>query len=92
MLYSLYDTFRICRVYHCCGSKINIRYMMSDRTDKKLSFLVKKISKELGIQDDSHRSVDIIHKNLVLQYVEYSRKNAEQLKANIANELHVVMK
>ena len=53
--------------------------------DVKLSFLVKKISKEVGVKEYTDKSVDILYKNLSFQNREYQRRNVSQLKDSIAS-------
>jgi hypothetical protein len=56
-------------------------------TDKKLTFLVKKISKEIGISEHSDKNVEIIFRNLTFQNKEYARKNTGVLRGLISTEL-----
>ena len=56
-------------------------------TDKKLSFLVRKISKEIGISEHTDKNVDVIFRNLTFQNKEYQRRNAGQLRSLVSSEL-----
>ena len=55
--------------------------------DRKLSFLVRKISKEVGISEHTEKNVDIVFRNLTLQNKEYQRKNAGEIRSLVSSEL-----
>lgn len=66
---------------------IDVRYPVH-MSDKKLSFLIKKLSKELGIDEHNERNVDIIFKNLTFRHKEYQRMNSAVLRSNVATEFN----
>jgi hypothetical protein len=56
-------------------------------TDKKLTFLVRKLSKELGITEHTEKNVDIIFRNITMQNQEYRLKNAGIVRSLVSSEL-----
>lgn len=57
-------------------------------SDKKVSFLVRKLAKDLGIKDYNEKNIETIFKNLLFQNAEYRKKNNAQIRQCVSDELY----
>ena len=55
--------------------------------DRKLSFLVEKISREFGIFDSTDANVDIVYRNILISNREYQRRSAVDVRSAISSVL-----